>query len=63
MDITSIASTGTAMKGNQVGQQIGVAVMKQVQDQEKQQGAALIKMIQQTNTATAAASGHVDIYA
>lgn len=47
------------MKGEQVGTQIGMAVMKQIQDQEKQQAAALIKMIQQT----AAASGHVDMYA
>jgi hypothetical protein len=51
------------MQGSQVGLQIGVAVMKQVQDQQKQQAAALIKMIQQANTAAAAANGHIDIYA
>ena len=57
--VSSMASMATSMKGENVGTQIGVAVMKQVQDQEKQQAAALIKMIQQT----AAASGHVDMYA
>ncbi len=51
------------MQGENVGLQISTAVLKQAQDQEKQQGAALIKMMQQTASATAAASGHVDIYA
>ena len=63
MDITALASTATAMQGEQTGQQIGVAVMKSIQDQQKQQGAALVQMMRQTAAASAAASGHVDIYA
>jgi Putative motility protein len=62
MDITSIASQATAMQGENMGLQIGTAVMKKIQDQEKQQGAALIQMIQQTASAVSA-SGHVDVYA
>jgi hypothetical protein len=63
MDITSIASTATAMQGQAVGSQIGTAVLAKIQDQQKQQGAALVEMIRQTASAAAAANGHVDVYA
>ena len=63
MDVTAIASAATDMQNQSVGTQIGVAVMKQVQDQEKQQAAALIQMIRQNASAAAAARGHVDVYA
>jgi hypothetical protein len=63
MDIASIASTATEMKSASVGMQIGVSVMKSIQDQQQQQAAALIEMIRQTASASAAARGGVDVYA
>jgi len=57
-----MASVAADMQGQQIGQQFGVAIMKSIQDQQKQQGAALIKMIQQT-APVIGPDGHVDVYA
>ena len=57
-----MASVASDLQGQQIGQQFGVAIMKSIQDQQKQQGAALIKMIQQT-APVIGPDGHVDVYA
>ncbi len=61
--VTAMASLGTSLKAEGIGLQLSMAVMKQIQDQQAQQAAALIQMIQQSASVAAAASGHVDIYA
>lgn len=67
MDVSSVsaspnalASAASDLKAGQVGMQISVAVAKQIQDTERMQAEALIRMMQQT---TAAARGGVDVYA
>jgi hypothetical protein len=62
MDVTAVASMASDMIGQNIGQQFGVAILKSIQDQQKQQGAALIQMIQQTASAIRP-DGHVDVYA
>ena len=62
MDVTAMASIATDMQGQQIGQQFGVAILKSIQDQTKQQGNALVKMIQQSAPAIRP-DGHVDVYA
>ena len=57
---SQLADWATALKGDGLQMQIGVAVLKQIQDQQKQQAEALIKMMNQTPRP--AASG-VDLYA
>jgi hypothetical protein len=42
---TAIASIASEMKTEKVQQQIAVSVMKQIQDTQKLQGEALIKMM------------------
>lgn len=44
----SLASLATGMKSSNLGQQIGVAVLKQIQDSQEQMAAGLLKMIAQT---------------
>lgn len=65
MDVSSVSSnalaeTASGLKAGQVSMQISIAVAKQIQDVERQQAEALIRMMQQT---TAAARGGVDVYA
>jgi len=61
MDISGISSfndvlatQATEMKASQVGQQISAAVLKEVLDQQKQQGNLLVQMIRQTAPADGA---------
>jgi len=60
--LSALAGLATNMVNEQVQSQLGVAILKQTLDQEKQQGAALVNMIQATPRP--AASNHlVDLYA
>ncbi|MBL8057450.1 MAG: YjfB family protein [Anaerolineales bacterium] len=56
----AMAESASALKSGQIQSQVAVAVLKQVQDTERAQAEALLRMIQQT---TAAARGGVDVYA
>lgn len=60
MNITSLASMASTMRGQEINQQISMAVYKQIQDQQEQQATAMVQMIQQSN---AVVNGHVDTYA
>ena len=58
-----LASWATEMKGASVASQIGVAVMKQVLDQQQQAGEAIIQMMQQTPRPGGSTGSVVDVYA
>jgi hypothetical protein len=60
----ALAAQATDMKALSVASQIGIAVIKQIQQQELQQAAALIEMIQDTPAPISdGVSQHIDIYA
>jgi hypothetical protein len=59
----TLASWATEMKGSNLASQIGVAVMKQIMDQQKQQGEAIIQMMQQTPRPAGSSGSVVDVYA
>ncbi|MCC7354102.1 MAG: putative motility protein [Anaerolineae bacterium] len=44
---TALASLATGMKAQDVQMQIALAVLKQIQEQQKQQAEAFVEMIQQ----------------
>ncbi len=48
VSVDSLASLATEMKGANIGTQIGVAVMKQIQQSQEQMAAALLQMIAQS---------------
>ena len=58
-----MASWATEMKGATVASQIGVAVMKQVLDQQRQQGEAILQMMQQTPHPEGSTGSVLDVYA
>lgn len=57
-----LANWATEMKGASVASQIGVAVMKQVLDQQQQAGEAIIQMMQQTPRPSGSTGSVVDVY-
>ena len=58
--LDSLAALASGLKSASVGQQIGVAVLKQIQDSQQAQAQQLLQMMQQT---AAVARGGVDMYA
>lgn len=63
MDITgttSLARAAMQMTGAEIGQELSVAVTKQILNQNKQQAQALVDMVKQSNIVE---DGHVDVYA
>jgi hypothetical protein len=62
----SLAGQATSVATSQAREQIGMAVMKQIIDQNKQQGEAIVEMIQAGSPASLASEGlgqNVDVYA
>ena len=58
--VTSLARVATQMQDMEFGLQLSAAVTKQLMEQQKRQGQALVEMVQQTNIVQ---DGHIDIYA
>lgn len=56
----ALAAQATEMKAGGVGSQIAIAVLKQLQEQQRQQAAALIEMIQ--SSPAAVSDGSVSIW-
>jgi hypothetical protein len=56
----ALAGLASEMKSAQIGQQIGVAVLKTIQDQQQRQAEQLLQMIRQTQ---AIARGGVEVTA
>ncbi len=61
LNITNMASIAADMKAASVREQISMAVVKQTQEQTKQQANALLKMMYQSNV-NVAPEGHIDLY-
>lgn len=59
---TALASLATDMKAQDVQMQIALAVLKQIQEQQKQQAEAFVEMIRQTPPA-AAGGQRLDLFA
>ena len=60
----ALATQATDMQALDVASQISIAVLKQVQQQEQQQAAALIEMIQDTPAPISdGVSQYIDVYA
>ena len=61
---TGLASLASQMGSDRVGAQITMAVLKQIQDQQKMQADALIQMMQQSQVPVSdGVSQYVDTYA
>jgi hypothetical protein len=60
-NMTNLATIASDMKAASDREQISMAVVKQIQDQSKQQANALLKMMYQSNV-NVAPSGHIDLY-
>jgi hypothetical protein len=61
---TGLASLASQMGADRVGAQITIAVLKQIQDQQKMQADALIQMMQQSQIPVSdGVSQYVDTYA
>jgi hypothetical protein len=59
--VNSMASMATNMKSDNVGGEIGAAILKQIMDMQKMQGEALVKMMQQTPSPDLAVGGMLDV--
>ncbi len=57
----ALASLATDMKAEDVQMQIAMAVLKQIQDQQKQQAEAFVEMLQQSPSVTGN-SGGLDVF-
>lgn len=59
-----MANVASGIKSEQVMSEISMAILKQIQDQQKRQAAMLVKMISQTPTPSLDGTGQIiDIYA
>lgn len=58
-----MAGLASDRRTTQVQGEIAGAVLRQIQDTERQQAEALIQMMQQSNAVAQTAAGRVDVYA
>ncbi len=58
---TAIAKLAMKMKSADIGNSLSAAVTRQILAQEKRQGQAIVKMMQQSEEIIK--NGHVDVYA